>query len=300
MKTTDSYQVTKFLVSSDGEILKQIKENDTITITTAKDKASDNHCKFKKMMEDRDALSLIISKECGSFYFDFFNRGLDSMDIKDSVKARFLFLCTYASYIDSGSILTYDNGVKIDRKGLKKLLGGSDYECNNTLKTMIDNELLFNEGDYFKINDRYAKRGSLTASESKEDCTRIFDKGLRELYNGCSQKQHKQLYYIFKILPYVSPKFNSICSNPNEQAVEKIKPLKLSEICERVGYTSHNAKKFEKEMLKLQLFGEYAMVGIINGKGVWYKLNPKVTYAGTLDNLEEFYNLLSTDFKVKI
>lgn len=296
---TNSYEVTKFLINSDGEVLKEIKENDTITIQSAKEKKDSDYFGYKKKIEERDAFAELISKECGSFYFDFFKRGLDELHIKESVKVRFLFLCTYANYAERGSYLTYDNGVRIDKKGLKKLLGGSDCECNATIKTMIDNGLLYKEDKHFRVNDQYVKRGGLSKTEDKEQHTRIFDKGLRLLYNGCSQKQHKQLYYIFKLLPHVSLRFNVICHNPDQEDETLVKPMKLSEMCEAVGYDKTSGKKFEKELLKLKLLEEYSILGIITGDGVWYKMNPKVSYAGTSGCLDDFYNLLSTDFRVK-
>ena len=299
MKTVNSYETTKFLINSDGEILREIKENDTITIQSAKEKSDSDYYSYKKKIEEREAFAELISKECGTFYFDFFKRGLDELNIKESIKVRFLFLCTYSNYAERGSYLVYDNGVKIDKKGLKKLLGGSDCECNATIKTMIDNELLYKEDKYFKVNEKYIKRGSLSKSEVKERHTRIFDNGLRALYNGCSQKQHKQLYYIFKLLPYVSLRFNVICHNPEQEDENLVNPMKLSQICDVVGYDKTSGKKLEKELLKLQLFGEYSVLGIITGDGVWYKMNPKISYAGTSGCLEDFYNLLSTDFRIK-
>ena len=261
---------------------------------------SEEYYKYKKMKDEKEGLACLINDECHSFYFNFFKRGLDDIDIKQSIKSRFLFLCTYANYTEKGGYLTYDNHVKIDKRGIKNLLGGSDHECNATIKTLMDNGLLYAEGKHFRIDDKYVKRGKLSRSENKEVHTRIFDEGLRALYNGCSQKQHKQLYYIFKLLPFVSLKFNVICENPTEEDEMSVVPLKMHQICDIVGYDKTSSKKLERELLKLQLFDEHSILGILTEDGTWYKVNPKVSYAGTNGCLDEFYKLLSTDFRIKV
>lgn len=293
-----TYEVDRLLIDRQGNILKYIYEPDDVKIKTPKDKENDNYKRYLKMIDDRDEFSWLIADECGSFYFNFFNGGLDSMDIKESIKLRFLYLCTYTNYSDRGQYIVYDNGKKMDRGGLVDVLALSDRELSVTITTLIKNGLLIKDGRHYMVNKDLIARGTLTKSQNKDYHTRIFDNGLRELYNNCSAKQHKQLYYLFKLLPYVNIKYNAICQNPTETIVEDVIPLKLSEICEIIGYSVPNAKKFEKDMLKLQLFNQYAMLGIINGSGTWYKINPRVLYSGIDSHLDELKNLLSTDFSI--
>lgn len=66
-----------------------------------------------------------------------------------------------------------------------------------------------------------------------------------------------------------------------------------------VDYNKNNANKFKKEMYGLQLFGQYAMLGVENKNGMWYKINPRVLYAGTNGHFEEFTKLLSSDFSIR-
>lgn len=294
-----TYELDKLLVDAkSGEVVKAIYENDEIKIITAKEKNVSEYLKYKAMIDDRDELSSLISEQCGSFYFNFFNGGLDSMDIKDSIKLRFLYLCTYTNYTEKGLYLIYDNGKKMDRGGISDALNLSDKEVSITITTLVKNNLLIKEDRYYMVNKEVIHRGKLNKLKINDAYSRIFDKGLRELYKNCDGKQHKQLYYLFKLLPYVNLKFNAICQNPNEEIADDVIPLKLSEICEVVGYSVSNAKKFEKEILKLQLFGQYAMLGIKNANGMWYKINPRVLYAGTGNHIDDLKQLLSTDFSI--
>lgn len=293
-----TYKVNRLLLNESGEVIKYIYENDEVKIKSPNERNLDEYNKYMKMVDDRDELSKIITEECGSFYFNFFNKGLDRIDIKDSIKVRFLYLCTYTNYEEKGMYVTYDNGVKMDRSGIESTLKLSTRESTNTISSLVDSGLIIKDGKHYMANKDYVYRGTIPNKIKSEVYSRVFDNGLRELYNNCDARHHKQLYYLFKLLPYVNTSCNAICQNPSESIIEDVVPLKLSEMCDVVGYDVSNAKKFEKELLKLHMFNQYAILGIINGKGTWYKINPRVLYAGSGDNLEEFKNLISTDFSV--
>lgn len=296
-----TYGVDKLLVDTDGVILKHIYENDKVTVETPKDIQSEEYKKYKDMIDDRNELSQIIADTFGSFYFNFFNGGLNSMGIKESIKLRFLLLCTYSGYNDKGSYICYENGRKMGKGAILDILNLSEREGNRTIKELIDSGLLVKEDEYYIVNTDVAIRGKLTSANKKKNSTRIFDLGLRELYKSCDPKQHKQLYYLFKMLPYINRKFNVVCQNPDEIINEEVIPLTLTEICQLVGYNVSNVSRFKKEMYQLKVGNQYAMLGVECAKGMWYKINPKFSYGGyTTDHLAELNNLLSTDFSIKV
>lgn len=294
----NTYEINRMLIGVDGDVIQYIRENDEVKVKTPKDIASEERIKYLKMKEDRDELGCLIASECGSFYFNFFKEGLDDMDIKESIKLRFLYLCTYTNYTEKGMYLVYDNAKKMDRGGIGDVLNLSDRELSSTITTLTKNNLIIKDGRYYMINKDITYRGTLSNSKTKQSHSRIFDKGLRELYDNCDAKQHKQLYYLFKLLPYVNLKYNAICQNPSEDIAEDVIPLKLSEICEVIGYNPKNSGRLKKDMYDLHLFGQYAILGIENKNGMWFKINPRVLYAGTGGHLEEFKTLLCTDFSI--
>lgn len=220
------------------------------------------------------------------------------MKITNSIKTRFLLLSTYANYIENGGYLTYDNNKIIDREGVGVILKLPYPTVTSTLKIMIDNNLLQKDKIGYKINGDISIRGKLSKSEDLKCHTRIFDEGFRSLYNGCTPKQHKQLYYLFKLLPYISLKFNAICSNPDEEIPNKVNPLTIKEICEIVGYNDNQSARFEKEMYELRLYDQRVIIGIKNEFGIWFKTNPRLHYGGTSGHLEEFIKLLGNDFSI--
>lgn len=298
MQNESLYEPDKLLIDTKGNVLKVIYENDIITVKTPKEVEAEKVHKYRQLRADRDEFAKLMEIECGNFYFNFFDGGLSTMDIKDSIKLRFLYLCTYVVYDEKGSYLAYDNGIKLSRDGLCELLGLSDRECTNTISALVKNNLLIKYDKYYIVNNDYVKRGKLNKNEDNSPHTRVFDNGLRELYKNCKATQHKQLYYLFKLLPYINLKYNAVCQNPSETIAEDVIPLTLTEMCEVVGYSTDKPTRFKKEMYGLQLFGQYAMLGIENKNGMWYKINPRVLYAGTSGHFEEFTKLICSDFSI--
>ena len=299
-QTKGTYKPKYFLCDEEGNIHKTIFECDEIIVKEAKEVEAEQNSKNLKKKEEWDDFKQLINSKCGSFYFYFYNEGLMTLPIQESIKMRFLYLCTCMKYTKSGSYIESHNHKLMKRKHIEEVLGLSTSEFNKTMKVLLETGLIYQEGEHFLVNKNLIKRGDLTKIEVKKDYTRIFDDAIRELYKNCTTKQHKQLYYLFNLLPYVSMNFNAICQNPDAEFVEHIIPLKLSEICEVVGYNPKNSRRFEREMLQLQLFNQYAIVGVKCGSGIWYKINPRILYAGSKKYIDELLNLLSTDFSIKI
>lgn len=274
-----------------------IPENGNVTIKTPKQVRSDKQEAFLKKRKNRSPFNKMLDKECGNFYFCFYNKGLYSLDIKEGTKVRFLYLATYLGYSENGGYICHDNGVPMNRKDIVKLLGLSSKRGNETITDLIETGLLFEDGDYLQVNQTIAFKGKLNDQQMSESYTRMFADGIRSLYMNCSTTQHKQLYYLFRLLPYVNIKFNAICQNPSEQIAEQVIPLTLKDICELLGtYKGKNQDKFKKDMYKLKIFNQYVMKGIEGATGMWFKINPRICYGGTEGHMEQLEELLIADF----
>lgn len=297
LETKNTYEVKNIICDAKGNIQKIVYENDKLIIKKAKEVRSEKQKKFLNDMQNKSEFKELLNQECGKFYFYFYNQGLFSLPIKESIKARFLYLCTYACYGDTGLYICHKNNNKrMKKEDVIKLLRLSDREAKSTIKTLLDFNLLRQDREFLLVNKQFAYRGELSKAMEKKDHTRMFNDGIRELYENCSATQHKQLYYLFMLLPYVNKKFNAICANPDEEHAEDVIPLRLSDICERVGYNLKNSGRFKNEMYKLKVFGQYAIKGIEGENGMWFKINPRILYAGTEDHQKELEELLFADF----
>lgn len=275
-----------------------IPENGKVTIKTPKEVRSDKQEAFLQKRKNRSPFNKMIDRECGNFYFCFYNKGLYGLDIKEGVKTRFLYLATYLGYGENGGYICHKNGVPMNKKDVVKLLGLSPKRGNETIADLVRTGLLFEDGDNLQVNQDVAFKGTLNKKQMNESYTRMFVDGIRSLYMNCSTTQHKQLYYLFRLLPYINLKFNAICQNPTEQVAEQVIPLTLKDICELLGAYGGNQDKFKKDMYKLKIFNQYVMKGIEGATGMWFKINPRIFYGGIESHIEQLEELLISDFSI--
>ena len=93
---------------------------------------------------------------------------------------------------------------------------------------------------------------------------------------------------MFRILPYVSHKFNVVCSNPYETNSELVQPMSAQEIAEAIGYEKHNISALMRKLINITFIvdgKEMGAVGIVSsylaaGNKSEMFINPKVYYAG--------------------
>lgn len=300
-KTRGGYQSNRAIINLDTNEIEnviyeddvvEVKQNQVISLKEAKRKEE-----FRKFKESENEFNSLVAKHCGKFYF-YFSKELIDMKISNNHKTRFLFLSTYANYTENGGYLTYDNNKIIDRKGIENLLKLKSTAFKLTLKVLTDNELLIEDDIGFRVDSSVSIRGKLEKGRDIDNHTRVFDEGLRNLYNGCSPEQHKQLYYLFKLLPLINLKFNAICYNPEEEIPNKVNPLTIKQICEYVKYNKSNSSKFEMDMYRLRIYDQRVIQGIKNEHGIWFKTNPRLYYGGTSGHLLDFTQLLSNDFSI--
>lgn len=294
--------VGEYLDHTTGEIT-EVFENEKFVHQSAKETNMLNNIRYKKMFEERNIFENLIMETFNGFYMYFYDAGLDSVPIKEGYKLRFLVLCTYTNYSEKGLYLTYENGVRMKKDGIAKILNITPRECNNMLEVFIDHGLLTPFNEFYNVSKEIIHRGTMSRKQKKELSTRVFDKGVRELYRNCDISQHKQLYYLFKLLAYVNIEHNIVCQNPTENCIEDVIPLKIQEICECVGYNKNQATRLKKELYSLRVFDEFAFVGVESEYGMWFKINPRIIYAGrskNIDGLNRLIEALNKDFRVNL
>ena len=279
--------------------VRHVPENGNVTTKTPQEVRSDRQQAFLNKKENQKIFNKMVNDRMGNFYFYFYNSGLQALDVKESIKTRFLYLATYSGYAKDGGYICHDNGKKMKRKDVQELLGLSTKHCQTTINELVKCGLLFEDGEYLQVNTTVAHKGELKATKKKCDYTRVFLNGVRNLYKNCTATQHKQLYYLFRLLPYVNLKFNAICQNPTEEIAEDVIALRLNEICELVGVDKTNMSRWKRDMYKLEIFGCPVIKGIEGKYGMWFKVNPRVMYGGTEGHMEELDKLLCSDFSIK-
>lgn len=296
---TNTYETRWVIYDIKTGIKSEVPENGAVVKKTPREVNFDQYQKNMAKKAKWSDYKKLIDSNCGGFHFYFYNQGLSTLPIKESIKSRFLYLCTYSCFTSKGSYLSYDkNGVRIKKEDVITLLHLSDREAKETIKTLIEVNLLYEDRGYLKVNSLFVFKGTLSEDQQQKEFTRLFSNGIRELYLNCEPKQHKQLYYLFRLLPYTNKKYNVICQNPDEGVAEDVIPFKLSEICEVFGCSAKNPKRIKNELYKLRVFNQYAIKGIDGVNGMWFKINPRISYAGKTEYNDALMELLCSDFTI--
>lgn len=118
-----------------------------------------------------------------------------------------------------------------------------------------------------------------------KDIIRLAVNGVRALYeNVDSVRAHKNLSYLFKIIPFVNKEWNIVCKNPKEREREFIDYMTISEFCEVIGYSKSNARKLINTLSSITFNRQPALIYVtmdfnINKSKI--TMNPNLYWAGT-------------------
>ena len=250
-----------------------------------KEKKLKNKRDYLEKKKSNDNFYKSLNIHCGSFYFLNYNSLLEKEHL-----FRFIYLCTFMDY---DNIILYGNGKnkegkKARKKDLQEILKLKDGQFYPTLKYFIDNELILINEEEIKVNKKYCIRGK---KEKKEiGVTRMFDNGIKELYEKATTREHNKLSLFIKMLPYIHYESNVICYNPEVEDIEEVQRLSLVQLAKELGYST--PQKLKKGLMELKIKDEsLIMVATINNKSM-IVVNPRLYYRGSnIDNLVGVVNL---------
>lgn len=269
----------KGLVILDPETGEIVPFVDGVGIIRANTTKYQNKREGLEKKKSSDELHKYIDGVFGNFYFSCYSNLLE-LNIDKQYKFRFIYLCTYMNYENQ---LEYGNakgkGRLMLEKDLEEVLGLSERETRNTKNELKKNNLLIvNEDGSLSVNDYYCIKGKIGKSKAKESI-RVMEIGIRELYKKAEAREHKKLGLLIEILPYINLQHNVICSNPEVEKMEEIKPLNMTEIMKIVGYK--NLSRLKKDLLDLTVNGELVVAITQTKYGKFISINPRVYYKGT-------------------
>lgn len=225
---------------------------------------------------------------CGHFYFNFYNRLLNKL--KPQYLTRFLYLSCFINYYNLLVINKTTRHIPIYEEDLQRILKLSRTETYSTKIDFIEKGLLIvNDDKTLTINDTYCKKGDIVKNKKVEK-VRMFENGIKELYEKAKPTEHKQLALLFEMLKFLNLQYNVICKDNTEQVLEHINPYTLKEIAEILGET--NITRFKKKLMDMTVNGEAVVcINEIKNKKM-ITINPKIYYKGTrLESLKYLQGL---------
>ena len=237
-----------------------------------------------------------IRRELGMFFFYFYNK-MDKVEIPLAHKTRFIYLSSFLGY-NTENLVTKIQGkgnvyFRIKRDKLFEILSLPEREFRRTMKSLTDVDVVYKDGNYYNIKSEYSIHGE--NNNANKGCTRVFIDNIRKLYVETDYRKHKQLYYLFKILPNVNLENNIVCTNVKEMEIYKTIPMSLKDIVLSLGLSEKYNKTWFNDMRKFKIDGNYVIMRTEIGDEMSIIINPKVYYGGNnIDNLKYIIGLFES------
>ncbi len=239
--------------------------------------------KERKALENRAYLQRANNTELGHFYFA--NKGEPFNAVSPENVTRLIYLNTYANY-DGVLMLTERTPMK--KSDLPKVLGLSVATVSRFLKDVAPDYIMENGDGLILPNRDIFMRGTLDRKANRSMYQKIYIEAVQRLYKAVPIKNHRQLGYLFKLLPHINIEYNLICRNPDETELEKVELISLAEFCNMVGFdVAHIGKllRIYSNLLfdvdgQMERFCAIAYDGIqkSNAKII---VNPHILYSGS-------------------
>ena len=279
----------KILNPVTGEVKdgKYVFVTDTTNIET--DAERERKKKFAEQKARREEMERYSHKNPNKFVFTLVtDNGFETL--KPESLARLIYL---ASFVKWGSnILMATNKTPMRKAMLPNVLGLSRKSVDRLLAELKD-FIAINADGTVLLKGNYFIRGQL--SFEGHFYTKVWAH-IRKLYQNTQTSHHRQLGYIFQLLPYLNIEHNILCHNPYETDIDRVEPMTISEFCDAIGFDPTHWKelwrKYSKICFELDGKRERFCARIITGDDETASkiiVNPSVIYAGT--QLESVKNL---------
>lgn len=248
------------------------------SFSTPEDKVRNKKAKERRINHE-------INRWRGKEKYYFVRSDISFSGISPAMVTRLIYLSTYTNFSDNTLMLT--RKTKMQRKDLSNVIGLSERHTANFWKEIYPAYVTENEEGFLKLNDDIFKRGRLKR-KSFTAYQQFYDMGVRKLYEAANGKYHKQLGYLFKLLPFINVEYNLVCRNPFETDVEKLELLSIAEFCKLIGFDVSHIDRLLKvyNTVRFVVNGrqERFCTMIYNGIdecNAKICINPSVFYAGT-------------------
>lgn len=269
-----------FVVNGEGEVL----EGYDIVSPEAK-KAKNVYSNFGNISKD-------------IFTIVFFKGDKCFPDLLPQTATRLIYLSVYIGY-ETDYLLTSE-GIKMNRDKIKTMMLLSESEFKRFISEVTEKGYLIKDSEgYYKLNKEVFFKGHIPDDiRSKNKAfdiknIKIYKDVLKTLYFSCDIKKHKQLGYIFQIIPYINLTWNVACFNPDEKNRDNIKKITATEFAELVGKDKTHARRLLNSIAAVKFKWKGKTTGFINAtiEGATIFVNPMIMYKGNNQTRVECYDL---------
>lgn len=230
------------------------------------------------------------SRDLGKKYF-FVDGNQRFSDLKPQSATRLIYLQAFTDFTSqdgNGLKLTAETDMR--RSDLPKVLGLS-YDSVAAFWAEVSPKYMTEDADglLFSNADTFV-RGVINLGESYYRC---YCNSIKKLYKQTDISKHKNLGYIFQLLPYVNVEYNVLCKNPTEDDLDEIEFLTLNEFSDLVISDRSNLHRLLKIYNDLRFtvtdknsgkhmerFVSIVNDGLDRGNAKIF-INPRIVYSGS-------------------
>lgn len=222
--------------------------------------------------------------QLGTFCFLAVNNGF--CGLHPSTAARLIYLSTFLRYGTDCLYITKRTPMKVT--DLQKVMGLSNPTIRRFLVEVCSSYLTVDHDGDLHINTSVFRRGALPKKDGLGAYQKVYIEAVRNLYRATPISNHKQLGYIFLMLPYINIQYNVLCKNPYEPDIANIEPLTVREFCELIGHSYSTVARLREAYSKIrftvngqqELFCAFVSDGSnLDDSRIF--VNPHVFYSGT-------------------
>lgn len=277
---TEKARIYEQIAKHNGlELTKELKDTitDYITFNEQEQEISVGNKEGLEARKSKDEFNEYIDSECGNFYFNFYNRISENLELQ--FLTRLFYYYTYLNY-EGRLVKTIGNRfIPIHIKETETILNISKRESDRTMKRLLELDLIrVDEKGYLMANKKYCTKGTIVKN-NKVGKIRMFNDGIKSLYEKSQPREHKKLALLFKLIPYINLQWNIVCKNTEAELMEDIVPYSLKELSVLLEQT--NITRFTKSLLDLTVNGENVILINKTKNGDFITVNPRIYYKGT-------------------
>lgn len=237
----------------------------------------------QRAREQMKKLRRIKNDPLGNFYFVPSNEQF--VGLSPETVTRLIYINTFVGY-DNKLMLTERTPMK--RKDLAEVLNLSKSTISRFWREVSPKYIIENDSGLIFTSSLYFKKGLIKNKTEHIRCQKIYIKGVRKLYKTTKRNNHRQLGYLFKLLPFINVEYNLLCYNPLETDIEKLQLVSIADFCKMIGYDIVHLNKllYIYKSIRFDVGGKYERFCTIIHDGVNRNnakicINPHVLYSGS-------------------
>ncbi len=237
----------------------------------------------KRRLELEQNRHMIHKANQGEPLFTFVNTTEEFADLSPASVVRLVVIGTYSNY---RGVLMLDNHNAMQYSHLQGVLKLGRTAVQDFWREVSPRYIVERDGNLVLTDQGTFLRGKINDNNTR--WIKTYNRAVRDLYRATSEKQHKHLGHVFRMLRYINIQHNILCYNPMERNCDYIVPMTFGQFCEEVGYSTNQISRQISYLMKLKFHvgdhEEHFCKSVANDRYLvnsWIFINPNVLYSGT-------------------